>query len=134
MVVDLPNCQSGSSDADWAGASQSIACYTSAHRYCARIGKPGIGIVVEYGVPDMILTCVPYTWYGVVEMVELSALHQDCNSFEKAQDGACKAAVHRWCYRNKFGDGGVITEARLPSRPNEVEVGCMNGKMVSVRP
>ncbi|CAG8951306.1 hypothetical protein HYFRA_00008056 [Hymenoscyphus fraxineus] len=109
---DLPNCN---------GATQSVGCYSSAHRFCISIDKTGVGMVQELGSGVVGLACVPYSWYGLLDISVLRAQHAGCTSPSQAQEPACIAAIHRYCTANNLGQGGAITEVRA----FEVEAACI---------
>ncbi|CAG8980941.1 hypothetical protein HYALB_00003800 [Hymenoscyphus albidus] len=109
---DLPNCN---------GATQSVGCYSSVHRFCISIDKTGFGMVQELGSGVVGLACVPYSWYGLLDTSVLRAQHAGCTSPSQGQEPACIAAIHRYCTANNLGQGGAITEVRT----FEVEAACI---------
>jgi len=78
-------------------------------------------MIQEVGNGVVGLACVPYAWYGLVDIADLTAQHPGCTSPSQAQDPACVAATHRYCTVNNLGVGGAITEVRV----SQVELGCI---------
>jgi len=68
------------------------------------------------------LACVPYSWYGNIDISLLRAQHPGCTSPTLAQGSDCIAAVHRYCSENGLGQGGVIPEIQQYT----VDVACIS--------
>lgn len=79
-------------------------------------------MVQEVGPGGVGLACVPYSWYGLLDISLLRGQHPGCTSTSQAQDPPCLAAIHRYCTVHNLGLGGVITEVR----PYEVEAACIS--------
>lgn len=110
---EIPNC---------AGNTQSAACYSSAHRWCDKIDKSGVGMIQELGNGVVGLACVPYKWAGSVAISDLKKQHPGCSSPSAAQSPPCLAAVHRYCSSKGLGLGGAIMEVGR----FDVTVGCIS--------
>lgn len=79
-------------------------------------------MVQELGDTGVGLACVPYSWYGVLDISVLRGQHPACTTTSQAQDPPCLAAIHRYCTGHGLGIGGAITEVR----PFEVEAACIS--------
>ncbi|KAF1995077.1 hypothetical protein P154DRAFT_624262 [Amniculicola lignicola CBS 123094] len=118
---DIPNCKGA--------MSQFGPCYSSVHQYCDKAGHGGVGIVQELGVDSASVACIPYASYQNVKMTTLQSYHSGCNSPALGQSADCASAVHRYCFRNGRGNGGVVTELGK----DEIAVGCIKeGNYVEV--
>jgi hypothetical protein len=77
--------------------------------------------MVQEVTPSVVgVACVPYAWYGLVDIDALRDLHDQCTESAQSQESPCIAATHRYC--NSLGyPGGTITEVRT----YQVELGCI---------
>ena len=90
--------------------SRSPDCVSAVHRWCATGGRGGAGLVQEIGNAVFGVACFQPKSYRDVAINDLKSLHNGCDDPGKSQDGACVAAIHRWCNNRARGSAGLSQE------------------------